>query len=200
VRLRELERQAESNRKLMSTLNQFTRSISGRHGRFRGPHHLAGADAGRAFLSAPHPVLFLTTGRGLLLGALLAFLVEYLDSGSRPRRAVGAGSRIRFSGMVPAIRLTRLRWFIDRKKILTRLVNQPFSQISEAVRSIRMGITISDVDRSPRVLLVTSSVPAEGKSTDRHAARRLGGGIRSRRAVLIDCDCGAEHVADVRSP
>jgi len=132
-------------------------------------------------------VLFLTTVAGLLLGALLAFLVEYLDSGFKTAARVEQVLGYPVLGMVPAIRLTRLRWFIDRKKILTRLVNQPFSQISEAVRSIRMGITISDVDDPPRVLLVTSSVPAEGKSTI-GMLLAASAAHSKQRAVLIDCD------------
>jgi capsular exopolysaccharide synthesis family protein len=42
---------------------------------------------------------------------------------------------------------------------------RPLSQFSEAFRSLRSAIQMSDVDNPPKVLAVTSSVPGEGKST-----------------------------------
>ena len=81
-------------------------------------------------------VLFLTVIAGVGLGAVLAFLVEYLDSGFKTALRVEEVLGYPVLGMVPAVRLSRMRWFADQKRILTRLVNQPFSQISEAIRSI----------------------------------------------------------------
>jgi succinoglycan biosynthesis transport protein ExoP len=189
VRLRELERQADSNRKLYEHfLNQFN-EIDQRS---------TLVDSGARIISpAPMPVdpsyprhvlvLFLTTIAGLVLGAMVAFLVEYLDSGFKTALRVEEVLGYPVLGMVPAIRLSRIRWLVDQEKILMRMVSQPFSQISEAIRSIRMGITISDVDDPPRVLLITSSVPAEGKST---IAMLLAASAAhsQQRAVLVDCD------------
>src|SRR5207247_4920236 len=42
---------------------------------------------------------------------------------------------------------------------------KPLSRYSEAVRSLRSGIQITDVDHPPKVIQVTSAVPGEGKTT-----------------------------------
>jgi capsular exopolysaccharide synthesis family protein len=42
---------------------------------------------------------------------------------------------------------------------------KPLSHYAEAVRTLRMGVHIADVDDPPKVVLVTSAVPREGKST-----------------------------------
>jgi exopolysaccharide transport family protein len=45
------------------------------------------------------------------------------------------------------------------------LAAKPLSRYAEAVRNIRVGIQMADVDHPAKVILITSSVPAEGKST-----------------------------------
>jgi succinoglycan biosynthesis transport protein ExoP len=42
---------------------------------------------------------------------------------------------------------------------------KPLSRYAEAVRTLRMGVQMADVDDPAKVVLVTSSVPQEGKST-----------------------------------
>src|ERR1019366_9973029 len=42
---------------------------------------------------------------------------------------------------------------------------KPLSQYAEAVRTLRMGVQMADVDDPAKVVLITSSVPKEGKST-----------------------------------
>lgn len=42
---------------------------------------------------------------------------------------------------------------------------KPLSRFSEAMRSLRSGIQMTDVDHPPKVIQVTSAVPGEGKTT-----------------------------------
>ena len=42
---------------------------------------------------------------------------------------------------------------------------KPLSRYGEAIRSLRSGIQMTDVDHRPRVIQVTSAVPGEGKTT-----------------------------------
>ena len=42
---------------------------------------------------------------------------------------------------------------------------QPKSQISEAFRALRTSLLLSQADHPPQVILVTSSLPREGKTT-----------------------------------
>jgi capsular exopolysaccharide synthesis family protein len=42
---------------------------------------------------------------------------------------------------------------------------KPLSRYAEAVRTLRMGVQMADVDDPAKVVLITSSIPQEGKST-----------------------------------
>lgn len=64
---------------------------------------------------------------------------------------------------------------------------QPTSQYGEALQALRTSILLAKPGAPPKVLLVTSAVPAEGKST---TARNLAMIFARHRArvLLIDCD------------
>jgi exopolysaccharide transport family protein len=67
------------------------------------------------------------------------------------------------------------------------LMDKPLSRYAELVRSIRVGIQMADVDDPAKVILITSSVPSEGKST---LARSLAfsAAKAGQRVMLLDCD------------
>ena len=66
-----------------------------------------------------------------------------------------------------------------------RMVNEPLSHLSEAVRAIRIGLELSNAN--PKVVLITSALPDEGKST---AAMLLAASSANsgKRTILLDCD------------
>ena len=47
----------------------------------------------------------------------------------------------------------------------TYTFEKPLSRYAETVRAVRMGVQMSDVDHPAKVVMVTSSIPQEGKST-----------------------------------
>lgn len=67
------------------------------------------------------------------------------------------------------------------------LLSKPLSRFSEAVRSVRIGVQMADVDDPPKVLVVTSSVPQEGKST-LSACLAYSAAKAGYRTVLVDGD------------
>jgi polysaccharide biosynthesis transport protein len=68
-----------------------------------------------------------------------------------------------------------------------QIVDTPFSQFSEAIRSMKMAADLYGISRSNKVIGVTSSLPKEGKST-LAAALALNIAIGQSRVVLVDCD------------
>jgi capsular exopolysaccharide synthesis family protein len=63
----------------------------------------------------------------------------------------------------------------------------PRSQVAEAIRAVRTSLLLSSIDRQPKVLVVTSSVPGEGKST---VSSNLAVSLaqRGERVLLVDAD------------
>ncbi len=67
------------------------------------------------------------------------------------------------------------------------LLKKPLSRYSEQVRTVRVGVQMSDVDQPPKVVLITSSVPKEGKST-LSACLAFSAAKSGLRVLLIDGD------------
>jgi capsular exopolysaccharide synthesis family protein len=66
-------------------------------------------------------------------------------------------------------------------------VHYPLSPFSEAIRSLRSGIHMSDVDRPPKVIHVTSSRPGEGKTT-LAMSLAISAASSGLKVVLVDAD------------
>jgi capsular exopolysaccharide synthesis family protein len=121
-----------------------------------------------------------------VLGALavaigLALALELLDTGFRSIQQVEAQTGVPALGMLPLLRLER------GEQPFTRAVDASGSHFTESVRSLRTGLMLSDAERPPRSVLVTSAVPSEGKSSTvlALAAQSARSG---RRAIVVDCD------------
>jgi polysaccharide biosynthesis transport protein len=124
------------------------------------------------------------------LGILIAVLIERIDVGIRSPEQIEAIMGIRGLGIVPA--LTRAG--SDQTSLADEVVKNPKSQFSEAIRTIRTGILLSDEKTPPKVVLVTSSLPFEGKSSFAVSLAKSAA-LSQQRVLLIDCDLRRASVA-----
>jgi Mrp family chromosome partitioning ATPase/capsular polysaccharide biosynthesis protein len=117
---------------------------------------------------------------GIVLGVGLAFLREALDT------RVRSTNEIERLGLPLLARLPepprRLR---SRNKLV--MLAEPDSVQAEAFRMLRTNLEFADVDRHARVIMVTSAVEGEGKSTTA-ANLAIGFARAGRRVVLVDLD------------
>jgi hypothetical protein len=95
----------------------------------------------------------------LVIGTILAIAIELLDFGFRSLTQIEALTGLPTLGMMPLI--SRKRSSPRPHQIAT---SKPGSIYGEAVRTVRTALLLSDAERPPRTLLVTSSVPNEGKT------------------------------------
>ena len=83
---------------------------------------------------------------------------------------------------------------------IARLVHDnPLSQFTEAIRALRMGIKFANVDRPAKIVLVTSALPAEGKSI---VASNLAqqAAMAGERVMLIDMDLRHPVITSIYAP
>ncbi len=120
---------------------------------------------------------------GLLLGAGLAFLRDYLDDSVKSKddlaRVVGGLPNLALVPPVPGWK--------DRAKPLVVSTTDPKSPAAEAYRSLRTSIQFLGLDRPLRTIQVTSASASEGKST---TIANLGVALAQagQRVVIVCCD------------
>jgi len=112
---------------------------------------------------------------GLVGGIGLALLREYLDNTVKTPDDVESLSRLPSLAVVPAFsdsngngRRGLLKGVASNgydKRIELVAQHLPKSQMSEAFRALRTALLLSQPDHPPQVILVTSALPREGKTT-----------------------------------
>jgi capsular exopolysaccharide synthesis family protein len=99
------------------------------------------------------------TAIGLLLGLLLsfglAFLLEKLDETIKTPEDIERHLHLPVIGIVPKI----------ADEVIESAATDPRSSFSEAYRSLRTGLQYATESGAPRVLLITSALAGEGKTT-----------------------------------
>ncbi|APF40480.1 polysaccharide biosynthesis tyrosine autokinase [Neomicrococcus aestuarii] len=102
---------------------------------------------------------------GLVLGLIWAAIKHLLD---RRVRSVEAIQKVGMSavGTLPSDpRLSRGRQVLPVVYSAETRTDRSYHAYSEALRELRTNLAYMDVDNPPRVIVVTSSVPGEGKSS-----------------------------------
>jgi polysaccharide biosynthesis transport protein len=115
---------------------------------------------------------------GFLGGIGLALLREYLDNTVKTPDDIETLARLPSLAVVPALssssgkrrgRFSKLLRspVVTPKEGRAELIshNMPQSQMSEAFRALRTSLLLSQADHPPQVILMTSALPREGKTT-----------------------------------
>jgi capsular exopolysaccharide synthesis family protein len=115
--------------------------------------------------------LALGLGCGLVLGVLSAMGLEVLDTTIRSGEEAESVSALPTLAEIPQIMPSRLGWRRRKSAALAisrqlRLIahRQPHSQAAESYRCLRTCLLLRSPDRPPQVLVITSCLPAEGKT------------------------------------
>ena len=135
---------------------------------------------------------------GLACGIGLAFTLESLDTSIRTMEQVNAISTLPALGTIPLQfasngsslrkRLTTVSAETDKSEAPALVTYaRPRSEAAEAYRSLRTSILLSSFGAPPKVILVTSALPQEGKTTI-SANSALVLAQRGDRVLLIDAD------------
>jgi len=163
VKLREFQRQVKSNRQLydtfMDSLKEASQAVDLQSSNARI------SDPAVAPIEPIKPkkkmIIGLAFFASLMLGALLAFLFEALDKTFKSPSDVENKLGQSMLGVLPVIHAN----VKDRKSQSLAMLDDGHSSYTEAMRTIRTGLILSSLDNPHKVILVTSSIPGEGKTS-----------------------------------
>jgi succinoglycan biosynthesis transport protein ExoP len=130
---------------------------------------------------------------GLGLGVLIIMLIERLDGGFRSSEQLEAMTGRPTIGMIPSLS----RFSLGNLKPARMASEKPESAYAEALRSVHTAIMLGSLDKPPRIIMVTSALPAEGKSTfTASLAALLAQSNRNKKIILVDCDLRRSSVTE----
>lgn len=162
VKLKELERQAEAARQLYQSVLQRSKET-------REEERLVEADARIVSPATPPlvpssfgPKIYMLVGLtgSFLISSAIALLLESLGKGFRSAREVEKLTGLPMLSLVPEVRIRR------RQKPHHYLLEKPLSVYAEAIGAVFVAVaTTPPKPGGGSVVLVTSSLPEEGKTT-----------------------------------
>ena len=179
VRYNTLAREADTNRSLYDGLLQRFRELNAAAG--IATSNLAIIDRADTPLTPSSPNLFANLALALIAGLVVAGLVvvvrDQLDDLVRIPEDVEEKIQLPLLGIIPK----------STEEDPAEALADPKSAISEAYGSLRGALLYSTRQGLPKVLLVTSAQPTEGKSTSAFAVAS-GFARMGRKVLLIDAD------------
>jgi succinoglycan biosynthesis transport protein ExoP len=193
-----LKRDADTNRQLYQDLLQRLKEAGVSAG--LRSSNIRVVDVARTPTSPIKPNVPRNIELGILLGLAcglgLAFVLESLDTSIRTIEEVSTISTLPALGMIPQFatngslrkRLTAVSIETEKPELSALVAfSRPRSEASEAYRSLRTSILLSSYGAPPKVIVVTSALPQEGKTTI-SANSALVLAQRGSRVLLIDAD------------
>src|SRR5260370_4014667 len=194
-----LKRDAEANRQLYQDLLQRLKEAGVSAG--LRSSNIRVVDVARTPTNPIKPDVPRNVLLGLILGIAcgvgLAFVLESLDTSIRNMEQVSAISTLPALGTI-TLQLSRNGHSRKRLKTVSTDIEKsespalvtyvrPKSEAAEAYRALRTSILLSSFGAPPKVILVTSALPQEGKTTI-SANSALVLAQRGSRVLLIDAD------------
>ena len=158
--LQELQREVDTNRQLYDIFFTRIRSVS-ETGGFEKPHARI-VDRAMKPASPVKPnkkrSILLAFTIGTILGCGIAILLDVLDNAIKSPDDVQDKLGVPLLGTLPKMKL-------DKDGEFEQFWQKPQGQYAEAIRTVRTGIVLSSLDDPVKTIVVTSTVPGEGKST-----------------------------------
>ncbi|WP_386685016.1 GumC family protein [Loktanella sp. R86503] len=182
IKIQQLERETEATRVLYETFLNRLRETSVQIGIQQADSRVL-SEAIKGNYVAPRKGVILVMG--LMLGAMLAAAIvlgrEMLQNTFRTAEDLENTTRTSVIGQIPKIPAK------GRIPTIAYLANKPTSAAAEAVRNLRTSVLMSNIDSPPQVIMMTSSLSAEGKTTTAIALSQNLAGL-GKRVLLIEGD------------
>ena len=162
IQLQQLNREAEASGTLYEYFLSRLKETSAQQGIQQADSRMLSQSVVPTVPTAPRKslVLVFCVSLGLLIGASIVLLREAMKNSFRTARELEDMTGIVVMGQIPLIPGKA------RNDIMSYMRTKPTSAAMEAIRNLRTSVLLSNVDNPPQIIISTSSVPGEGKTTN----------------------------------
>lgn len=187
IELREFERQANASRQLYETLLEgYQTSFVAGNAEALSPAALLVSPATKPEeASFPNTKLFAVIGLlfGLIVASVYAFLIYILDN-----KVMSLGEMEARTGLTPLISLQKLSGNeLDKDNLIHYLREHQMSSFSESLKRLRGTLELANIDNPPKLIQVSSALPAEGKTTTAIGIA-TSYALAKKKTLLVDLD------------
>lgn len=182
VKMRQMEREAQASRVLYENFlarleeTQQQETLLSADARVLSPAEV------EVVAAAKKRVLALGVIVGIGAGVGIIFLLNKLNNTFRGVKQLEDATRLPVLAVLPSVGSG-----MDRRDVIAMAREKPNGRLAEAVRNLRTSLLFGSSATPPRVVVFTSSVPSEGKSTS-SLLLALTSQQMGRSAIIVDCD------------
>lgn len=184
IRLRQLEREAEASRQLFETFLTRQKETAVQQDLAKPDARIL-TEANPPYRSSypkPRRNYAIAAVLGLALALGLVFLLE------RSRNCfVNIEELEEYTNLSVLGSIHRHKNMRTRRSVVQHVHARPGGAMAEAIRNLRTSILMANVDKPPKVIVFTSSVPEEGKSLTTLLLGKVSAQM-GKRVILIDAD------------
>lgn len=183
VTLEQLQREVEASRLLYEAFLSRLKETSIQQGIQQADSRVLSRAVVPSVPSAPRKsrILALSLILGLMAGSGAVLLREMAQNTFRTSEDLEQKTGYSVIGQIPKIPAKH------RKNVLDYISQKPNSVAAEAVRNLRTSLLLANLDTPPKVIMSTSSVPGEGKTTQSVTLAQNFAGLGAK-VLLIEGD------------
>lgn len=183
IALQQLTRESEATRLLYEYFLTRLKETSAQEGIQKADSRILSNAVVPGGPSAPRKgqIMALAMILGAMIGSGLVLLREYRTSTFRTAADLENHTGYTVLGQIPLIPA------LKRKDTLQYLSDKPTSAAAEAIRNLRTSLMLSNLDKKPQVIVSTSSIPGEGKTTVSLSLAKFLSGL-GKSVLLIEGD------------
>lgn len=183
ISLQQLTREAEATRVLYQYFLTRFNETSAQQGIQQADSRILSDAVVPAAPSEPRKSLILAMSGmlGLMLGVGAILMREARNNGFRTAGDLERATGYTVLGQIPLIPAK------TRRDVLRYLTDKPMSAAAEAYRNMRTSLMLSHIDNPPKVIMLTSAVPGEGKTTNSIALAQNLLGL-GKKVLLVEGD------------
>lgn len=183
IALQQLTRESEATRLLYEYFLTRLKETSAQEGIQKADSRLLSNSVVPTQASAPKKMQILAIAMllGAMIGSGLVLLREFRTNTFRTATDLEQHTGYTVIGQIPKIPARH------RMDTLTYLSEKPTSAAAESIRNLRTSLMLSNLDKKPQVIVSTSSIPGEGKTTVSLSLAKFLSGL-GKSVLLIEGD------------